>query len=369
MAGGADVDRQRVLAYRVAAHQLDRPGVRPADLAVLDLGAQDTPYGSARLALAARVPAATGLDDDRLELVWSTRGAPHLHRRAGLPALAAALWPLSDADAARRIAGQIRDGAALGLAAFRATAEAFRAVVTTEMDKGEVSRAVSDRIPAELSYDCRACAARHVSGALFQQAGLAGGVRLVVSGRSARLAPLAHWPGPPEAAAGTAALVLAYLRLHGPATVGDVAGFLGTTATELRRVWPTGLAEVRVDGRSAWLPADRLDALRTAEPVPLVRLLPPGDPFLQARDRDLLVPERAHQQQLWRMLGNPGALLVAGEVAGTWRARQAARGRLELTVTPFARLSKRIGRDLDAEAETVRAARGAAEVRVRVDAA
>ena len=133
------VDREQVLAYRVAAQQLDRPGVRrAADLAVLALGVQDTPYGSARLALAAR--GAADPDDDRLELVWSMRGAPHLHRRAELPTLAAALWPLSDADAARRIRGQIRAGARLGLAAFRATAEAFQAVVTTERERGEVSR-------------------------------------------------------------------------------------------------------------------------------------------------------------------------------------------------------------------------------------
>ncbi|RZU77764.1 winged helix DNA-binding protein [Micromonospora kangleipakensis] len=369
MAGVPGIDRERVLAYRVAAQQLDRPGLRPADLDVLALGAQDTPYGSARLALAARVPATVGPDDDRLELVWSFRGAPHLHRRRELPALAAALWPLSDTDAARRIPGQIRDGAKLGLAAFRAAADAFRAVVTAPMDRGEVSRAVTERIPAALSYDCRPCGARHVSGALFQQAGLAGGVRLAVSGRAARLAPLAERPGPPDAATGTDALALAYLRLLGPATIADVAAFLGTSATELRRVWPAeALTEVRVDGHRAWVPTDRLDALRAAEPARLVRLLPPGDPYLQARDRALLVPEKAHQQQLWRMLGNPGALLVDGEIAGTWRARQAAKGRLDLTVTPFTALPARVGREVRAEAEVVATARGASEVRVAIEA-
>ncbi|MGR6321702.1 crosslink repair DNA glycosylase YcaQ family protein [Micromonospora soli] len=173
----------------------------------------------------------------------------------------------------------------------------------------------------------------------------------------------------PAAAAGTDALVLAYLRLSGPATPGDAAGFLGASATELRRVWPAdALAEVQVDGRRAWLPADRLDALRGAAPARLVRLLPPGDPWLQARDRALLVPEKAHQRQVWRMLGNPGALLVDGEVAGSWRAKQAGRGRLELTVTPFHRLPAAVTRALAAEAETVGAARGAADVRLAVEA-
>ncbi|MBM0231819.1 winged helix DNA-binding domain-containing protein [Micromonospora sp. STR1_7] len=359
------VDRRQVLAYRVAAQQLDRSGVRRAgDLAVLGLGVQDTPYGAARRALAARGAAGP---DERLELVWSMRGAPHLHRRAELPTLAAALWPLSDADATRRIPSQIGAGARLGLAAFRATAEAFQAVVTTELERGVVSRAVSDRVPAELTYDCRVCQARHISGAVFQQTGLAGGVRLVVSGRAARLAPLSERPDPPDAAAHTDELITTYLRLLGPATPAAAAGFLGTSATELRRVWPAGLAEVRVDGRPAWLPADALDALIGAPTPRLVRLLPPGDPFLAGRDRDLLVPAREHQQQLWRAIGNPGALLVDGEITGTWRARQAGKGRLAVTVSPWSALSTQVRRAADAEAASLAAARGAADVRVEFD--
>ncbi|MEH1101806.1 DNA glycosylase AlkZ-like family protein [Micromonospora sp. CPCC 205561] len=367
MAGdGPRVDRGRVLAYRAAAQELHRPALRPAELAVAELGVQDTPHGSARLALAAR--GVTDVDDDRLELVWSMRGAPHLHRRAALPTLAAALWPLSDADATRRIAGQIRDGAKQGLAAFRAAARAFSAVVTAPTARGEASRAVSDRVPAELTYDCGPCGSRHVSGALFQQAGLAGGVRLEVSGRATTLAPLPGWPGPPAEAAGTGALVLTCLRLLGPASTADVAGFLGTTATALRPVWPQGLVEVRVDGRRAWLPAERLDALREARPLPGVRLLPPGDPFLQARDRDVLVPQRARQPQLWRVIGRPGALLVDGDVAGTWRAKQGGRGVLEVSVTPWGALSGRARREVEAEAAGVAVARGAGDVRVTVSA-
>jgi hypothetical protein len=163
--------------------------------------------------------------------------------------------------------------------------------------------------------------------------------------------------------------VLTCLRLLGPATPADVAGFLGTTATALRPAWPEGLAEVRVDGRRAWLPPERLDALRGARSLPGVRLLPPGDPFLQARDRDVLVPHKAHQSQLWRVIASPGALLVDGDVAGTWRAKQAGRGVLEVSVTPWGALSARARREVDTEAATVAAARGAADVRVTVSAA
>ncbi|NAZ85673.1 hypothetical protein [Kineococcus indalonis] len=42
------------------------------------------------------------------------------------------------------------------------------------MSKAELSRGVTERVPAALSHDCAGCAARHVSGSLLQQAGLAG---------------------------------------------------------------------------------------------------------------------------------------------------------------------------------------------------
>src|SRR3954467_12770404 len=98
MGSAAQVDGARVMAYRVRALGLaDRGRQRPADLAVLDLGVQEYTPDSTRIGLAARTTA--GLDDDRLIMVWAARGAPHLHRRAGLTSLMTALWPVSDADA------------------------------------------------------------------------------------------------------------------------------------------------------------------------------------------------------------------------------------------------------------------------------
>ncbi len=360
------VDRAQVMAYRVAALQLDRRvRERPADLAVAALGVQEYTPDSTRVALAARTTAE--LDDDRLLMVWAARGAPQLHRRAELPALAEALWPVSDADASARIASaQISEGAKLGIAAFTATAEAMRAVVTTSMPRGEVSTLVSARVPAAVTYDCRACKARHISGGLWQHAGLAGGVWVESRGSGATLAPIDDWPGVPTRARGTDALLTTYLRLLGPATVTEAAAYLGTKAKELRAVWPDGLAEIAVDGRKAWIPESSVDALRAAAPVPGVRLLPAMDPLLQARDRDVLVPERAHQKEIWRALGNPGVLLVDGEIAGTWRAKMASGKRADVTVSPFGALPARARTVMQAEADVVAAARGAEEARLTV---
>lgn len=351
-----DVSREQVLAYRVAAHGFDRSSTTPE---VLALGAQDTPHGAARTALAAR-----GASADGLELVWSFRGAPHLHRREELAALAAALWPVDDTDATARInTSVIKDGAKLGLEAFRATAEAFRTAVTAPMAKGEVSTAVSASVPESLTYWCAPCGAQHISGLLFQQAGLPGAVRVGTAGSGTVLEPLEpRWPLPSEAS-GTAGLIRAYLRFLGPATPAEVAKHLGTKPAVVKSVWPDELEEVRIEGRKAWLPAADLDALLAAREQDLVRLLPPGDPFLQARDRALLVPDKSREKAIWRPLGAPGALLVGAELAGTWRAKAAGR-RLDVTVTPFAPLAPAVRKTLEAEAETVASARGAAGVRL-----
>jgi hypothetical protein len=177
------------------------------------------------------------------------------------------------------------------------------------------------------------------------------------------LAPVPGSPGVPAAAAGTADLIAAYLRVLGPATPTEAAKFLDTSTTAARPAWPGGLVEVSVDGRRTWLPADRVDALRTAPRPDLVRLVPPSDPYLQARDRDLLVPDRARQKEVWRILGNPGALLVDGEVAGTWRPKKSG-ARLELTIVPFERVPARVRTAVAAEAERVAQVRGAKDLRV-----
>ncbi|HEX3591642.1 MAG TPA: crosslink repair DNA glycosylase YcaQ family protein [Pseudonocardiaceae bacterium] len=360
------VTREQVLAYRVAATGLHRRKARPADLAVTALGVQDTPVGTARMAIAARTTADPA--DDRLAMVWSARGAPHLHRRADLSAVAAALWPLTDADARARIDNpRIRDGARLGLDAFVAAATALHDVVTEPMPKGEVSGAVSARVPASLTFWCEPCGARHISGALFQQIGVAAGVELVPGGgRSATLAPVDSWPGVPGSAAGTDELVRTYLRLLGPATATEAAAFVGTSRTELLAVWPDGLAEVSVDGATAWLPEDALRLLRRPPEPPAVCLLPAGDPFLQARDRKLIAPDPSRHAELWKVLGNPGALLVDGDIAGTWRAKLAGKTTLDVSVTAFTPLPKAVRAALDAEAERLAEVRGARQVRVGV---
>ncbi|WP_283134426.1 DNA glycosylase AlkZ-like family protein [Rhizohabitans arisaemae] len=360
-----DIDRAQVVAYRVHAQELSRATADAAALAVHDLGVQDSPAGSAALALTARLPEPHR--GEGFARAWSFRGAPHLYRRADLPFFAAAQWPLTGADATARMVGAgtaLRKAGIGGLEAFGTAAAALHEVVTGPCTKGEASGALTRALPEAFAYDCRPCKTRHVYDYVITLPSLPAGIELEPGTSPPTLLPMADWPELRPGPEVVGALITAYLRLLGPAGPGEVAGFIGTKTAEVKKWWPDGLARVRVEGRAAWIPEDRLAALRHAEPVSLIRLLPVSDPYLQARDRELLVPEEARRKELWKIIGSPNALLVDGEVAGVWRARKAGRDRLDVAVTAFESLAPGRLAAIEEEASRVGVTRDLPEVRV-----
>ena len=143
----------------------------------------------------------------------------------------------------------------------------------------------------------------------------------------------------------------AVLHLLGPTTPQQVAAYLDAPVKDVRARWPEDVARSPSTARSDVLAADA-DALQSPpDPAGLVRLLGPFDLFLQARDRELLVPDEARRKDLWRTLGRPGGVLVGHEILGTWRPR--ASGRLRLVVDAWAPLP-----DLTEQAERLAAYRG-----------
>jgi hypothetical protein len=155
--------------------------------------------------------------------------------------------------------------------------------------------------------------------------------------------------------AGAAALLAWYLRAYSPTTPGELATYLGIGAPEAAERWAAApeLAEVDLDGRRAWVRADDLDALLAAEPAEGVRLLPPYDSALDASDRATLVPDRAVQKEVWRIVANSGVAVVDGAVSCAWRARKSGR---RLTVSLIALDDWRTGHRRRIEAELARVA-------------
>jgi hypothetical protein len=150
-------------------------------------------------------------------------------------------------------------------------------------------------------------------------------------------------------------LIRAYLRLLGPATPKHVAGYLDAPLKDVKARWPDDVTEVTVGGEVRWLLAADEKALESAS-AKATRLLGPFDLFLQARDRATLVADPARAKELWPVLGRPGAVLVNGDLVGTWRPRKSG-NTFTVAIQPWQKLSGTTRKAITEEAERLAAYR------------
>lgn len=368
------VPRAAVLRHRAHVQQLDRAPASargPQDVAVLDAGVQDTGPDGALWALALRgVDVRAGAWPEGIALAWTLRGAPHAYRRTDLPEVERALRPWSAEDAAKRLFDAARPLRAAGIDprdALAATARALRDVVEEPLPKGEVSTAMTARMPEPYLRWCRPCGTTHMYEQTFRLAALHGGLELEPGTSPPVLRRVPGWAADAvgrtdaDEPGGRHDPVRTAVRFLAPTTPKLVAAFLDAPVRDVARRWPQDTVEVDVDGEPGDVLAEDLDTLLAAaaapDAQPVVRLLGPFDLFLQARDRALLVPDTARHTGLWPTLGRPGAVLRDGEVVGTWRPR--ARGRrLALELDPWEPWDPATRAAVDAEHERLATFRG-----------
>jgi hypothetical protein len=158
---------------------------------------------------------------------------------------------------------------------------------------------------------------------------------------------------PPGIAEGEARLELArrYLHVFGPATPEAFAGWAGVserTGASAFDALTKSLVAVRTPVGDAWaLESDEARLRRASGASAPVRLLPSGDAYFllqRQADRALLVDDASHRGRLWTSRVWPGALLVDGAIAGTWRRADAT-----VTIDPWRRLAHNERRAIEAE--------------------
>jgi hypothetical protein len=333
----ATVSRAGALRYRWRRQGLAHAGpVSVADAPALDLGVQDTgPMGSAWALWLRGVDPATAQTE--LALAWTLRGAPHAYRRCDLAGVMQAVSPFSEADAAKRVfdaSGPLRRAGIDVLDALDVIAGQMREIVTEPTVKGEMSARLTARVDAPYLRYCRVCKATHLYEQPFRLSALYAGLELEPGTSPPVLRRIPGWRrrshGPARAPRGPGAapehlqVVRAYLRLLGPATQKEVAAYLDAPVRDVVAAWPADAVAVDVAGRPTWLLESDVDALVEADGPrgddgAGVRLLGAFDPLLQAKDRDLLVPDEAGRKDLFRTIGRPGAVAADGEILGTWR--------------------------------------------------
>jgi hypothetical protein len=166
-------------------------------------------------------------------------------------------------------------------------------------------------------------------------------------------APIVWTVPAPNIAAADACRELArrYLHIFGPTAADGFARWAGISRRSAAEAFASlegSLLPVRSPLGDEWLLADDETAMRAAETAPApARLLPSGDVYflLDGAERELLVPRADQRERLWTSRVWPGALLVEGEIRGTWRRAQHI-----LQIDAWARLSRASREAVEAEA-------------------
>jgi hypothetical protein len=186
---------------------------------------------------------------------------------------------------------------------------------------------MAERLHAHLNGD--RMTDREAAGAL----GVGNGIRyaattgtVAIRWEGARAPVVWSVPAPElDPAAARRGLAQRYLRVFGPSTADAFARWAGISRRVAAAAFASlerSLLPVRSPLGDEWLLAEDEPLVRAAETAAAAaRLLPSGDAFflLQGADRELLVPAAERRSQLWTSRVWPGALLVDGEVRGTWR--------------------------------------------------
>jgi hypothetical protein len=161
---------------------------------------------------------------------------------------------------------------------------------------------------------------------------------------------------PPEISPQEARLELArrYLHVFGPSTpvaFADWAGIATRGGIAAFEALGTSLTPVRTPIADGWILAgDEPAFLTELVPAAPARLLPSGDPYylLWGVHRELLVPDPDRRRLVWTPRVWPGALLVEGEVVGTWRRDQQT-----VTIETWRRLPSAARQAVEAEAASL----------------
>jgi hypothetical protein len=355
------VDADQILAFRLARSGLAARDARDLSGAAA-CPASDFARDAALLALAARAEDISreaydeAVDGGDLVVAHVVRGAIHALAPGDHALYGRALVAREDDELGVQLGRQVQRLAAdRGFAptdALDEVAEATKAALANgrALDKNELHEELRGRVGADLMPWCRGCGSHHVAPMLWRYATVKAGVRLD-SGRRYR-------KGKPGRAPAASEAVPRFLGFYGPADPAGFAEWAGLAKPHAQRLWDEvagDLSEVRVGKSKAWLVSGDMSELESPPGAEGIRLIPPGDPYLQKPNRPLLAPDAALRKRLFRPVASPGAVLRGGRLVGLWRVK--AKGRkAELTVEKLGRLARG---DLEGEAERVAELRGA----------
>jgi hypothetical protein len=281
---------------------------------------QDSPPGAAAAGLVARGDVEVGWLDRAIYAertviaLYNARSATAIVPADEVAAYATAQLPADASEYSlllKNALGDYADGPELAVEAIS------DALDGRALSRDDLHEQLRHALPESLLPWCEGCQSHHARRGLLIFAGLHG--RLCISGRIgrqpefARTDQLIGWKAPAREDAGQE-LVARYRRQYGPSDVAAFTAWSGLGRPHARELW----ALSRVEG-----------GLETLDGV---RLLAPGDPQLQRRDREAFISDPAWRKRVWAASGGSGVVTDDGEPVALWRARKQGKT-LEVTVT------------------------------------
>ncbi|HET7128904.1 MAG TPA: crosslink repair DNA glycosylase YcaQ family protein [Gaiellaceae bacterium] len=209
-------------------------------------------------------------------------------------------------------------------------------------------------LAGEVTRDTDVAAVLGVKGWELKYAALTGTIAIRWEGARAPIL----WTVPPptvEAAEATRELARRFLHVFGPSEPAAFAGWAGIGEDKAARVFAElepELVPVRAPlGEARVLALDEATIREPAAPTTGVRLLPSGDAYtlgVTRAERAFLLPDEDQRGALWTPRVWPGAVLVDGKIAGTWR-----RAKRVITIDAWRKLSGAAREAVVAEAEAL----------------
>lgn len=363
--------------FRVRTHHLDqRLPAQQLLTAAGTIGFQNSPPGAWEQAVFNRIADITAAElramlgeQKSLLQAWSFRGAPAVFPMQDAAVFLNALVAEKNEGPWIYTAGLVPSLPQLGIdytTLLTVVGQATKAVLAdkTITGKGQLDAAIAEAAAADLPaakqaawqqpspYGAKQTLGEAAVSFMLRPASFQG---LVVFGKRAGQSPTftspQHWGVDwPQQSAAAQELVRRYVHAYGPTNRQEFTKWLGCSTAQGQRLWALIAGEATAVDAGSVLTADLSEFQKTATPAGTLRLLGPHDPYLDANGRDLLLPDKKLQRKVWRTVGNPGAVLLDGQIVGVWRQRKQGK-QLSMTVDSFRPLTGELKQKITEQAE------------------
>lgn len=345
------VTKEQILTHRLKAHHLDREYTEKELLEVVGaVGFQNTPPGVWEQAVKSRIPET---DSEKLKKAlykqkillqaWSYRGVPLIFPTSeaecflsGLAAEPGEEWIYTKGIGLALDHLQMEFAQCLDLLIGVSGILDSQVVVSKRSLDQILAAAIEGKLNEEQRkrwrdpsmYGANQTVGEAAVSFLLRPCAMKG---LVVFGERNGVSPtftsMKNWVGEEtkrEPQPGHAGIAEKFLHCYGPANSTMLSGWLGCSPAQARRLWGTlegRVTQVKASGRSLWMLSQDLESLSREDVLSQeIRLLSPHDPYLDLRDREMILEKKYHRE-VWKTVGNPGVVLKGGRIIGIWRTK------------------------------------------------